>query len=193
MKKQTKEKKVRKNEAGRIKKRVKKSEKKKSERKAEVAVKNRYKDSTKLKFTEKKIKSLLDVEHLEELLHIMHILKNEDIEIFIKHYKKSKIKSRDEKIDKIIKNCKNSHDLLDSLKKELIEELYNEYENLRKEISDKRKIGCDVYIEDVNSMSIPLKIKMFDATSERKDYYKVRKLIKDIKDKLNLKKSKETI
>ncbi len=145
----------------------------------------------KIKVTERKIKSLLDVEHLEELLHIMHILKNEDIEIFIKHYKEAKIKSRDEKIDRIIKNCKNNDDLLDSLKKELIEKLHNEYENLRKDISDKRKIGYDVYIEDVNSMSIPLKIRMFEATSERKDYYKVKKLIKEAEDSLN-KKTKES-
>ncbi len=143
---------------------------------------------TRIRITESKIKKLLDFDHLEELFHVINLLTDSQVEEFIKHYKNSEIAgSKDKKIDSIFKKSKTKKDLIDSLKKELINSLKAEYNDLKEKISSQRKKGYDVYIEDLKSMSIPLKIKMFNATSEKNDFYKIKKIIHEVKESLEYK------
>ena len=165
--------------------------KNKIRQKKEKAIKIKKKE--KKRITETKIKKLLNIEHLGELFYLLHLLNAEDIGKFIMHYKESKVISKDERVDRIIRNSKDSKDLFELLKKELIEELNEEYAEIRGDISVERKKGKDVYIEDIASMSIPLKIRMFNATSEKRDYYKVKKLLHRINKLIERKKLKEYV
>lgn len=167
---------------------VKKRESKKS--KKTQAKKIDRKENKNLKITEKKIKKLLDFKHLEELYFILHLLNNKQIESFINHYKNSKIKnSKDQKIDALIKRSRTSSELFNSVKLELIKSKKEEYIKIKQEISSLRKKGLDVYIEDIKLMSVPLKIKIFDATSDKKDLYRINKIIIDIQSSLADKKT----
>ena len=143
-----------------------------------------------LKITESKIKKLLDINHLEELLHVISILNSNQLEVFISHYKsKAFPNSKDKKVDLLINNSKSSKDLLLNVKNELISELEDEHINLKSDLSGIRKKGIDVYVESVKLMSLPLKIKIFSATEKKEDFYKVKKIISEIKEVTELKKT----
>jgi hypothetical protein len=45
----------------------------------------------------------------------------------------------------------------------------------------KRKKGADTKIEEFRVMSVPLKIRMFSATDDKKDYYKAHSILEEIK------------
>ncbi len=169
---------------------IKKSAKKKETiiKKIKGKKKDELGKEKKLRLSERKIKSLLGVGHLEELFYLLGILKDDDVNAFIKHYKELKIKSEDTKVDRIMLGARDSNELLGLLKKELIGLLNEEYDKLKQEISSERKRGADVYIEDISAMTIPLKIKMFSATAKKKDYYKVKKIIATVEKSLKLKK-----
>ena len=143
------------------------------------------KEIKKLRITEAKIKKMLNVEHLEELFYIINLLDNKQISLFIKHYKNSEIeKSKDQRIDSIIRNAKNSFDLIKTLKKELATQLSEELGELKTNISEINKGGIDTYMESIKVMSIPLKIGIFLATGKREDFYKIKKMLSAIKDTL---------
>ncbi len=153
-----------------------------------IEIKNEIRIDAKLSLDEEKIKEFLDIGHLYELLYLISILKNEEIKNFIEHYKQNAIKSRDDKIDRLIRNSKSEKDLILNLKKELTNTLNEDYIDLRKEISIERKKGVDLYIEDITSMSIPLKIRMYSATMKKEDYYKIKKIFEDVRNSIKLKK-----
>lgn len=169
---------------------IEKAKNRESKKNKKTQTKNiNRKENKNLKITEKKIKKLLDFEHLEELYFILHLLNDKQIESFINHYKNFKIKnSKDQKIDALIKRSKTSSELFDLVKLELIKSKKEEYIKIKQEISGLRKKGFDVYIEDIKLMSVPLKIKIFDATSDKKDLYRINKIIIDIESSLTSKK-----
>ncbi len=138
------------------------------------------------RITESRIKKLLDFEHLEELFHVLNMLNDKQVESFIKHYKASKDKTKDKKIDKIIKESSSRKELIEKIKDELVAMLNSEYALLKEEISSKRKSGKDVYIEDLKLMSVPGKIKMFNATSDKKDFYSAKKILHEVRESLKL-------
>lgn len=131
-----------------------------------------------LSITEAKIKKMLSVEHLEELFHILNLLDDKQISLFLQHYKNSEIeKSKDQKIDTLIKSAKDDHELLESLKKELSLQLSEELEKLKANISELTKKGIDTYIESIKTLSIKSKVRMFLATGKKEDFYKVKKML----------------
>jgi len=143
----------------------------------------------KLRMTEAKIKKMLDVAHLEELFHILNLLNDKQISLFIQHYKNSEIeKTSDQKLDLLIKNSENYNDLLEALKKELVAKLSDELIDVKATISDVLKGGVDAYVETVKAMSIPLKIRIFEATGSKDDYYKVKKILHSLEESLEPKK-----
>jgi len=138
-------------------------------------------EKSKLKITESKIKQLLDLSHLEELFHILELLNDKQIEKFIEHYNGQKVSnSKDPKIDLILKKSSTKIEILDKLKKQLTDSVQGEYADARREISFLRKKGIDVYVEDLKSMKVPLKIRMFNATSSKKDYYAIKKILEEV-------------
>jgi len=138
-------------------------------------------ETKKLRITESKIKQLLDVSHLEELFHILELLNEKQIEKFLNHYKEQKLSnSKDQKIDLILKKSSTRVEILDKLKKQLTDSVKSEYEDARREISFLRKKGLDVYVEDLKSMKIPLKMRMFNATSSKKDFYAIKKVLEEV-------------
>jgi len=144
----------------------------------------------KFRITESRIKKLLDFEHIEELFYLLNILNDKQVETFIKHYKESGSSSekiKDKKIESAIKNSKTKIELVDKIKKELINSLNEEYKELKERISSIRKKGADVYVEDLKAMTIPLKIRMFSATSSKEDFYKIKKTMNEVNENLRIK------
>ncbi len=142
----------------------------------------------KVSVSDSKILKLLDVSHLDELFYLISILEDKEINLFLEHYKKvSSIDSKDEKLDRLIKNSKNRFELLENIRKEIINKMNDEYLELRSKISTLRKKGEDIYIEDITSLNIPHKIRMFDATSKKEDYYKAKKMLENIGKEVELK------
>ncbi len=155
----------------------------KKESKKEVTLSDKEKAS--LKLTESKIKKLLDVAHIEELLYMIHLLNEKQAAKFIEHYKQSEIKSEDRKIDGIIRKSNDLKELLNYLNEELVNSLKDEHEKIKEKMHFLRKKGFDVYIEDIRLMAIPLKIDLFKATMNKDDFYKIKKSLSDIKEELS--------
>ena len=159
------------------------------EQKSEKDNEETEKDNFRISIAESKIKKLVEVDNIEELFHILTILKDEDIEKFLEHYKGYNF---DKKMQEIIKNSNNGSDFIKLVGKSLVGNLKQEYESIMAEISKKRKKGSDLYMEDIKSMSIPLKIRIFEATLKKEDFYNVKKLIHEVKNMLELIGRKET-
>ncbi len=138
-------------------------------------------EPSEIKLTEAKIKTLLDVQHLEELFFLVNLLNDKQIEIFLQHYKKSEIPpSPDAKVDTIVKNSKNKLELVNSIKSELLESLKDSQDKIRQKVSELRKKGADVFIEDLKSLNIAQKIKLFNATAKKEDFYKIKKVHEEV-------------
>lgn len=150
------------------------------QKKTEIQIK-KPEEPIEIELTEKKIKTLLDVQHLEELFFLVNLLNDKQIEIFLEHYKKAEISpSPDAKVDTIIKSSKNKIELVNEIKKELVESLKDSRDKIRQKISELRKKGADVFVEDMKSLNIPQKIKLFAATSKKEDFYKIKKTIEEV-------------
>jgi len=136
---------------------------------------------------EKKFEYFVDVGNLEELNYLINLLDPHQIEKFMHHYKEKKHPKNVEDFQtyKVVTTSKDYKELIERLKEGLGEKLISEYDDLKKEISDIRKKGGDVLIEDLKLSSVPLKIKLFKATMEKKDFYKIKKILKEVKDEIN--------
>lgn len=134
-----------------------------------------------LKLSDTKIRCLLDVAHLEELMHVLDILSDEEIKTFLEHYKSREIDpTQDTRVDVLVRDAKTPYDLKVKVKDEFVRTLRDRYDDLRHALSRLRKKGVDVYIEDLRSLTIPPKIKMFSSTLKKEDYTKVFKIITEL-------------
>jgi hypothetical protein len=59
------------------------------------------------------------------------------------------------------------------MKEQIINFLKDRCDNLKSRISESRKKGKDVKIAEITVMSLPLKIKIFNATFKKKDFDKI--------------------
>ncbi len=134
--------------------------------------------------SEKKLNHLLKIGDVEEFYYLANILKENEIEAFIEHYKLKKPNPKENRISAMIHRAKTPSELLDIVKSESANHLKERYDDLKKLISEKRKKGKDVYVPDIKLMSVPLKIKIYLATMEKKDFYKVKKMLDDIQAEL---------
>ncbi|MEM4625438.1 MAG: hypothetical protein QXJ28_01565 [Candidatus Pacearchaeota archaeon] len=163
-----------------------------SHKNTEKKLKLTKKEEKELKLNESKIKKLLEIKHLEELFFVISLLNSKQVALFIEHYKNSRIeKSPDSRVDSIIKNSSDHNSLIESIKKELASELYDELEKIKENISKLNKRGYDTFIESVRVISIPLKINLFLATGKKEDLYKVKKIINSVN--LSLKEKMEEL
>jgi hypothetical protein len=71
--------------------------------------------------------------------------------------------------------------LLEELKKEIVVQLTEEYNEIYQKVSTYIRQGNDLFIEELKLMKIPLKTKIFGVTGDKKDFYCVKKIIDTIK------------
>ncbi|MBW6442810.1 hypothetical protein K0A97_03485, partial [Patescibacteria group bacterium] len=150
--------------------------------------------------SERKFDRLIEIGSLEELNYLVSVLSPKEIDKFIDHYKQMKHSGNIEnkKTYKVVTGSKDYRGLIKNLKSGLGEDLSKEYELLKGEISGLRKRGEDVLIEDLKLTSVPFKIKLFLATADKKDLYKVKKIFEDVKadlekNKIEMSKKEEEI
>ena len=134
--------------------------------------------------TKKHLDELSNVESIEEFYHITELLKDKDFEKFIKHYKEKAIK-KENKVADIIRKAKDKKELIELLKQNIITYLKDKKIELEHAISEKRKKGKDMYIQELQIMAIPLKIKVYEATLQRKDFLRLKHIIDTIEKSLN--------
>ncbi len=164
------------------KKHIQKSQAKKSNSPKKKAVKAHTKRKYTPSLTDTKIKKLLTISHIEELYFLLNTLSDTDIERFIKHYQASEIAhAKEPRVDAMVSQAENSHMLRKQVQKELATQLLEEYETIKGDISTYRKNGIDTYLESLKLMSVPLKVKMFTATTSKEDFYKVKKILETVK------------
>lgn len=114
----------------------------------------------------------------DDLFYFVSILDKNTIEQFLAHYNGGAKKNAE--IDDILKKSKTAEELIDKLKKKITSKLTDEYQSICDEIGKRRKKGIDTYIEELRLISVPPKIKMFESTMDKKDFYKVKKILDDI-------------
>jgi hypothetical protein len=100
---------------------------------------------------------------------------------FLKHCKKAKAKAKDATLAKIISSSKDSNDLIQNLKKEIISSADRELEEIKQRLTTSRKQGEDCLIEELRLMSLPSKIRLFDATENKDDLNKIKQIINSLK------------
>lgn len=132
----------------------------------------------------KKIKKISELNKVEDLFIISHELTEKEMDSLILEYKK-KLDSLNnlekEALPKIIKKSNNSKELKEKIVLSLSEELEREYEELKDLISEKRKKGFDSFIVDLKISPVPLKIKLFKSTKDKRDYLNVKKILIEVK------------
>lgn len=159
-------------------------------------MKNKQRDSKKKvtnettkKISKSRLDKLVEVDNIEELYLMVNLLDKKKIESFIEHYKKTKLKEKSV-VSRILHKVISKEELSISLQQEIINHLKDRYDNISSKISEERKKGRDIYFEWIKSMSIPLKIKLYSATFDKKDYYKVIKILDELENSLKIQKNK---
>ncbi len=78
-----------------------------------------------------------------------------------------------------------------NLKQEIKSSLNDKYKDLEERFSEVRKTGLDMGVMNFRLMALPLKIRVFLSTYEKKDIENVLKRIKDIETELVVAESKK--
>lgn len=110
-----------------------------------------------------------------------NLIKNEDIRSILKY-----LKSKNYSIEKLLKDRKfdSKKELIKFLKEILVSFLNDEYNELKGKVSTLRKKGVDESHIELRLMSVPLKIKLFEASFHKKDFDKVINLTDSIEQEL---------
>lgn len=165
---------------------------KKKLKKIKQNIKKNNKRDIKIKLTKNKLKSLTQIESVEDLYYISSLISLNELSKYINHLKdnlkKVNIKKIDESIVRLIKKYKEPLKFITDLNEELIKKLKEDHDKIYSQISEKRKKGIDMLIAELEIMSIPFKIKIFESTLDKKDYYKVKGRIDKLKKILEIKK-----
>jgi hypothetical protein len=141
--------------------------------------------SDKDKMLANEIKEILESRNFERLIDIIKTLKEEQLESLMSFYREH---FSSDKLGVLLKKSKGSSDVITLLRNEAINGLKEEYERVKNVIAQARKKGKNAQGEWLELMSVPAKIKMFGATFDKKDFYKIRdslnKIEKSIADKM---------
>jgi len=115
----------------------------------------------------------------KRLEEIFNALKNKELKDILNYLNKiyplEKLSSR--KFD-------SEEELAKFLKERSVDFLHGRHHELKEEMSKLRKEGRDVNDVDLRLMSIPLKIKLFEVSLNKKDFYKVINLIEKVEKEL---------
>lgn len=133
-----------------------------------------------------KLDALVMADNLLELYYMVTILKEPELDSFIQHAKTLRLKTETH-FARLLRSVKTSNEFKKELKKEIISSLEEDYESVKSEISSKRKKGFDVQLETIATTAIPAKIKLFAATENKNDYYRVHQKLDQIRQSLQQK------
>lgn len=144
-------------------------------------------DKQKLK-GEKKKGIVVRVDNLDELAKR---LKNKNIEYVLQYLKKENYSL----LEKIFlkKTFESEKEFVDYLKEEIVVFLESQCNGLKDRISYLRKKGKDVKDMEFKVLSIPLKIRVFQASFESKDFDKVINLLTNLDEELKKLENVETV
>ncbi|MFH1801983.1 MAG: hypothetical protein ABH864_00865 [archaeon] len=157
-----------------IKKKINKAPKKKAESKTEqTSTKTSGKKQWAGKSREiyEEIESLLKSNNIEKLIEVIKKLSDNQIQTILKHYFEN---FEESKFGALLQRSKSAGDVTNLLKTETVRGLELEYERLKNNLAVARRQGRNTKNEELALISIPHKIKMFQATFDKKDFYKVR-------------------
>ncbi len=134
----------------------------------------------KKEFSENVLDELITMNNLEEEYILIENISEEQTKQFLTHFKEKKKEEIESKIGRIIGAVRNREEMLIEIKKEMIGHFKERHRDIATKISFARKRGKDVEIDWIRLMSIPLKIKMFDATKNKADFFRVKNILDSI-------------
>jgi hypothetical protein len=117
---------------------------------------------------------LLESGKIDQILDVLKKLNNAQLQEIISHYQTNLQDKEQNKFDKFLSKSKTPNDITHLLHLEAVKSLEDENERIRELLSQARRKGVDIKGEELDLFSIPHKIKMFKATFDKKDFYKVR-------------------
>ena len=127
------------------------------------------------------IPHLSRVHDLEEFYFVFDILNQDQSKLLLQHYKQSMHSHKDQEILKnILQKNKDLVQIKESLKKEILIRLTNECKEIAKKIEKDKKQGKDTLVDEFKLQQLPLKIKLFQTTGDKDDYYQVRRILSSI-------------
>jgi hypothetical protein len=124
----------------------------------------------------KHITKISKIEDPEDLFILSNNLTEENLEKLTNIIKKN----ADKNILKNFKKSKNPIELKEILADYIFEKTIDKFEEMKEKISEKRKKGKDTFISELKLMSMQYKMKLFKATKDKKDYLKIKRLIREI-------------
>ena len=134
------------------------------------------------------IQRILNTGHADDLYITLKLLDEYQILKIITYFKKHHTKMHKKKdLAKIIVSSKTRADLLTNIKNYLVSGIKKDYEELKQQASSLRKKGKDMLIEELKIMSIPSKIRFFEATEDKHDFYVAKNLVDKIKQEISVK------
>jgi hypothetical protein len=130
------------------------------------------------------VKDIIDSKNIEKLIEIINSLKEDQLENLVNFYRGH---LTEDKTGILFEKSKNSADVITLLRNEAVSGLKEEYERVKSLIVQARKKGKDVQAEWLDLMSIPSKVKMFAATFDKKDFYRIRDSLNKIEKNISAK------
>ena len=121
---------------------------------------------------------------LDELFFSLKSRSDGEVNFFLQEYSKKLSKLDNSPLARAMRDSKDKVSLLSSIKAEIISSLKSDMEDLTKEMSDLRKSGDTFTLEEIELLRFPLKIKMFNATEEKKDLMLAKAVLSKVKEKV---------
>jgi hypothetical protein len=145
-------------------------------------------NKSKSKITSPQIQRILNTGHPDDLYITLKLLNEQDAIKLLAYFRKNHTQMHKKKdLSKVITSAKTRAELLSNVKNYLVASLKKEYDELKQQSSNLRKKGTDVFIEELKILTIPSKIRFFEATEDKHDFYIAKKLIDKLKQEISLK------
>ncbi|HVY01906.1 MAG TPA: hypothetical protein VHA12_04045 [Candidatus Nanoarchaeia archaeon] len=143
---------------------------------------------SKSNITSSQIQRILNTGHPDDLYITLKLLDEPGAIKLLTYFRKNHTQMHKKKdLSKVITSAKTKAELLFNVKNYLVSSLKKEYDELKQQSSNLRKKGTDVFIEELKILTIPSKIRFFEATEDKHDFYVAKKLIDKLKQEISLK------
>lgn len=142
------------------------------------------------KINKENFHELIETDNLVEIFYLISIMSESKLEQLIKEYS-TEIKKPNNKIKKILKDSKDLKEFNKNFNIELEQYILNILQDTKDKLSQKRKAGLDTRSENLEILKIKPKLKLFKATKNKKDLYKIIHFMDEINSSLDKKKIPE--
>jgi hypothetical protein len=114
---------------------------------------------------------------IEELFHFLKSLPHGKINEFLSHYKESHkhVDKKDRRLHKILKKAKDVDSLILMVRKSIVKSFKKDLKKANKLL--RKDSSSDAYIKKLKLSTLPAKIKLFEATFHRNDFYRIKKVL----------------